>query len=115
MALSSIDKIAIVKTFAEAEFNPKETLQWVGLNKIKLFSWGFKSPIVFGNKALAFKVSGRHHKGIVLITLAWDDTYTVRLFSNQWVEKAKFEGIYCDMLNEFIDRKVEYIEAYKNN
>ena len=115
MALSSIDKISIVKTFAEREFNPKETLQWVGLNKIKLFSWGFNSPIVFGNKALAFKVSGHHHKGIVLITLAWNDTYTVRLLSNKWVEKAKYEGVYCDMLNEFIDEKVERIAAYGNN
>ena len=115
MALSSIDKIAIVKAAAQRDFDPRETLQWVGLNKIKLFSWGFNSPTIFANKALSFKVSGHHHKGIVLITLGWDDTYTVRLLNNKWVEKAKFEGIYCDVLNEFIDEKVEKIPAYGNN
>ena len=114
MALSSIDKVAILKAAAEREFDPKETLQWLRINIIKVMSWGFNSPTTFENKALFFKVSGRHHKGIVLITLAWDDTYTVRLLNNKWVEKAKFEGIYCDMLNEFIDEKVEYIPAYKN-
>lgn len=115
MALSSIDKPAILKAAAEREFNPKETLQWIGINKIKVFSWGFKNPTTFQNKALFFTVSGHHHKGIVLITLAWNDTYTIRLLNTRWVEKAKFEGIYCDMLNEFIDSKVEHIAAYGNH
>ena len=114
MALSTIDKVAIIKAAAQREFDPKETFQWVRRNPIKTMSWGFNSPTIYANLALSFKVSGRHHKGIVLITLGWDDTYTVRLLNNNWVEKAKFEGIYCDMLNEFIDSKVEYIPAYKN-
>ena len=33
-----------------------------------------------------FKVNGHHHKGWVLITLAWNDTYTLRFFSTQFNE-----------------------------
>ena len=113
--MASIKMFETLKAVAEREFDQAETLQWLSINKRSFFSWGSHKLSKYENTSLFFTVSGRLHKGIVLITLGWDDTYTVRLLSSQWNEKAKFEGIYCDMLNEFIDSKVEYIKAYGNN
>ena len=73
---------------------------------------GAKKFTYFSDTALFFTVSGMHHKGIVLITLAFDDTYTVRLLSSQWNQKAIFENIYFEDLAELIDKKVERIKSY---
>lgn len=94
------------------DFNQEETLQLLRLNRLWLMTWAARNFTRFENKALFFTVSGHHHKGIVLITLAYDDTYTVTLLSSQWNEKAKFENIYFDELAELIDVKVERIGAY---
>ena len=110
----SAKKIELLNSSIEREFNPAETMQWLKLNPIWLMSWGARNFTNYDNKALFFTVSGNHHKGIVLITLAWDDTYTVRLLSSQWNEKAKFENVYCDELAELIDEKVERINQYTN-
>jgi hypothetical protein len=89
------------------EFNPIETFQLLKTQPLLLMCWGFRKVLSIKDKGLMFTVSGALHKGYVLITLAWNDTYTVQLFSTQWNEKAKYEGIYCDMLIDFIDSKVE--------
>ena len=103
----------VLTASAERSFNPKETMQWLTMNRLWVMSWGARNFTNFEDKALFFKVSGNNHKGIVLITLAWDDTYTVRLLSTQWNEKAKFKNVYCDELAELIDVKVERISIYK--
>jgi hypothetical protein len=96
----------------ERSFDPKETMQWLTANKLWLMTWAARNFSQYESKALFFTVSGNKHKGIVLITLAWDDTYTVRLLSTQWNEKAKFENVYCDELAEIIDINIERIEDY---
>lgn len=111
---TKVAQAKMLNSIGEREFEPKETMQWLKVNPIWLMSWGFREATTFQNKVLFFKVSGHHHKGYVVITLAWDDTYTVRFVSNKWVEKSKFEMVYCDGLAELIDDKVEYIPAYKN-
>jgi hypothetical protein len=103
----------VLKSVGERSFNPQETMQWLTMNRLWLMTWGARNFTRYEDKALFFNVSGHHHKGIVLITLAWDDTYTVRLLSTQWNEKAKFENVYCDELASLIDEKVERIEDYE--
>jgi hypothetical protein len=103
----------VLKSVVERDFNQQETMQWLKANPLWLMTWAARDFTRFGDKALFFKVSGHHHKGIVLITLGWDDTYTVRLLSSQWNEKAKFENVYCDELAELIDTKVERIADYE--
>ena len=109
----SVKQREVLSSAPERSFNPAETMQWLRANPLWLMTWAARDFTRFEDKALFFKVSGHLHKGIVLITLGWDDTYTVRLLSSQWNEKAKFENVYCDELAELIDTKVERIKEYK--
>ena len=109
----SVKKVQVLNTASERSFDPRETMQWLTRNKLWVMTWAARNFTNFENKALFFNVSGHHHKGIVLITLAWNDTYTVRLLSTQWNEKAKFENVYCDQLAELVDTKVERIKKYE--
>lgn len=108
----SAKKLQVLKASAERSFEASETMQWLKAQPIWLMSWGARNFTRFEDTSLFFTVSGHHHKGIVLITLGWDDTYTVRLLSSQWNEKAKFENVYCDELARLIDEKVERIGDY---
>lgn len=103
----------VLKSTEERSFNQKETMQWLTFNPLWVMTWAARDFTAYEDKALFFSVSGHHHKGIVLITLGWDDTYTVRLLSSQWNEKAKFENVYCDELAELIDQKVERLDEYE--
>jgi len=114
MALTKLEFHKLVTTFYERDFNPKETLQWLTANKIMYFSWGSNDLRNFENKALAIKVSGHHHKGQILITLGWNDTYTLRLINTTGKVTGTFTDIYCDQLAEFIDNKIERIPSYKH-
>ena len=108
----SVKKLEALKNNCEREFNPKETMQWVNRNPLWRMTWGARNFTTFENKALFFNVSGHNHKGIVLITLSWDDTYKVTLLSTQWNVKEVIENVYCDDLAELIDVKVERIKDY---
>lgn len=114
MALTKLEFYAMIKPFFEREFNPKETLQWLTANKMMYFSWGSNDLRNFEDKALAIKVSGHHHKGQILITLGWNDTYTLRLINTMGKVTGTFTDIYCDQLAEFIDNKIERISSYKH-
>ena len=101
--------------FSEREFDPKETLQWLSRNRITRASWGFQKPTALKESGLMFKVNGHHHKGWVLITLAWNDTYTLRFFSTQFNEvKEKITDVYCDELQERVDIVIERIKEYNS-
>ena len=52
--------------------------------------------------ALSFRVNGRKFEGEVMIELAGDDTYTIKLN-----RKTVLTGIYFDQLAEVIDSLVE--------
>lgn len=99
--------------FSEREFDPTETMKWLTSNKTITGSWGFQKPTNIMNKGLIFKVNGHHHKGWVLITLGWNDTYTLRFFSTQFKEtKNKITDVYCDVLQVVVDNAVEKINDY---
>ncbi len=103
--------------FSQRTFNPKETIQWLCINKTIRMSWGYQKPTVLKKDnvitGLMFNVNGNHHKGWVLITLSWNDTYTLRFFSNQFNEnKEKINDVYCDELQEKVDNSIEKIVDY---
>ncbi len=114
MALTKLEFYEMIKPFFERGFNPKETMQWLTADRSMYWSWGSNDLRNFEDKALAIKVSGHHHKGQILITLGWNDTYTLRLINTTGKVTGTFTEIYCDQLAEFIDNKIERIPAYKD-
>jgi hypothetical protein len=101
-----------VKSLQQDTFDPRETMQWLTRNMNTWFSWGCSKRINVDGKALVLKVSGHHHKGYVVITLAFSDTYTVSLVSTTGTIKETIENVYCDQLVEVIDNKIERIKQY---
>jgi len=101
-----------IDTVLERDFNPNETLQWLKANFSIYMSWGVSKLFQYENKSLFLKVNGYKHSGWVLITLAWDDTYTVRYLNNQYNEVDKETNVYCDVLQSTIDEKIEKQPSY---
>lgn len=95
------------------QFNVAETLKLISYDKAVFWSWGCSSRINIANKGLLLNVSGRYHKGLVLITLAGNDTYTVYMLSMRKEVINTYENIYCDQLTELIDNRIETIKDYK--
>jgi len=65
--------------------------------------------------ALKFKVNGHHHKGHVIISLNGLDTYDVYICNvraGKMKIKDSVNGLYFDEFGDWIDTKVEKIEAY---
>ncbi len=94
------------------EFNTQETMQVLTYNKPIYWSWGVESKYNINNKGLLLKVTGRHHRGLVLITLDWNDTYTVYIINMRKVILQTFEMVYFDQLVEIIDNRIEKIPNY---
>lgn len=103
---------ASVSNKFEREFNPVETMQVLTHDLMTYLSWGVSKKINLGNKGLLLKVSGHHHKGWVLITLAWNDTYSVYIVSNKGEIKDEYKEVFFDELAELIDDRIERIEEY---
>ena len=70
--------IQLCRGLGEREFDTRETLQLLQRYQFRFWSWGGNGFTNLENKGLLFKVQGNHHKGYVLITLGYDDTYKVR-------------------------------------
>jgi len=95
--------------------NPTETMSQLKAGGVtKLMSWGARNYTNFDNKGLLFRVSGYKHKGYVLITLAFDDTYTVHLLKLNCDVVKTMEMVYCDELTDKIDEAVEKVADYEN-
>jgi hypothetical protein len=103
----------LVKSKFEREFNTKETLSVLMHNLSIFWSWGASGFTDIENKALLFRVSGRHHKGYVLITLAYDDTYCVYIVNNQARVLDTYNMVYFDNLTEIIDNRIEKIKNFQ--
>jgi hypothetical protein len=107
-----------VVELGKRDFNPDGTLSVLKSNMSIFWSWGVSKLFRVQNKeeryvGLLLKVSGHHHKGWVLITLSWDDTYTVHIINNVGRVLDTFETVYFDDLVEVIDNRIEKIEDYK--
>lgn len=93
-------------------FDAAETMQWLTSNRAMYWSWGVSKRFTAGNKGLYLRVHGHHFNGYVLITLNWDDVYEVHFIKTNGTVVSSHENIYCDMLAEFIDDKIERIPEY---
>lgn len=105
--------------FLEREFDPAETLFVLKCPINIYYSWGVEKKTAILNQngseaALMLKVNGHHWKDFVLITLAWNDTFTVRLLTADYSVHKTIEDIYFDQLQFVIDKQIEWIESYKD-
>ena len=105
--------LTVLIEVSERNFNQNETMQWLKRHPLWLNTWGFRNVTKFKDTVLFFTVSGFKHNGYVLISLGWDDTYTVTLLSTQCNVKKVIKNVYCDVLAETIDINVERIDAYQ--
>ena len=100
------------KKLLQREFDYKETMM-VLKNPIQIYwTWGVEQIIPVDETGLILKVNGHHWKHFVLITLGWDDTYIVTLLDGDYNPVKTFLGIYFDMLQNCIDKEIEFIEGY---
>lgn len=104
----------IVSEKTQREFDPNETMQWLSINPSIFWSWGVSKKINLYNKALLLNVNGHHHKGWVVITLAWDDTYSLYYINTNGTIVGEQHNVYCDMLRDVIDDKIERIAEYND-
>jgi hypothetical protein len=81
-------------------------------NPTIFWCWGVSKRTSILGKGLILQVNGRKHKGDVLITLGWDDTYQVRIMSNRGRVIKHYEMVYFDVLTEIIDNHIERIPEY---
>lgn len=101
-----------IKKAMEREFDPQETLQWLKLHQLNFMSWGVTKMLQHQNRSLFLKVNGFVHSGWVMITLAWNDTYTVRLLDSDFEVFSKNTQVYCDQLCDTVDFMVESNSEY---
>jgi hypothetical protein len=95
------------------EFNVSELLTNIRSVGPVVWSWGMCEMSNMNNKGLVFKVNGHHHKGWVLITLDWSDTFEVHLINSDGSIKKTFDMVYIDSLIDTIDTAVEKIADYQ--
>lgn len=97
----------------QREFDLNETLM-VLKSPINIYwTWGVEKIYNVKNQGLILKVNGHHWKNFVLVTLAWNDTYIVSLLDEELNPTKTITEIYFDMLQNTIDREIEFIEEYK--
>lgn len=89
--------------------------QIVGQSPMALMSYAAKDFVALGETksrraALQFRVSGYKHKGLVLINLAWNDTYTIETVKIRKGEVnvcESYDNVYFDQMIEVLDHMVE--------
>lgn len=85
---------------------------------VKSMSWGSRSwtlrQVAGTTIGLQFRVSGHHHKGLVILTVNGLDLFDIYLTKLNGEIKEKISDIYLEDLIDVIDRKVEYVSTYEN-
>lgn len=108
-----MSRTELLQKLGEREFNLDETMLVLRANPMVYMSWGVSGLWNFENKVLILKVNGHHHKGYVMISLAWNDTYTVNIVSTHNNIKKTYTEVYFDMLVDVIDTHIKRIADYK--
>jgi hypothetical protein len=107
------DKI-IEEKIGQRSFEPKELFQALQCNAtVTLLSWGSHEWSACGDQWLRFKVSGHHHKGLVYIALQWNDTFVIYYTTPTGKIVDIRREVYIDELVEVLDKRIEFIDAYK--
>lgn len=92
----------------ERQFDPQTTFNQLMVNQQIMWCWGANHFEPFGEDALTFKVNGYKHKGYVVITLGFMDTYDIHLLDYDGYQVGKTTNdVYCDQLTDIIDSLVE--------
>ena len=105
-------QMEVCKPLLKRDFNVKEILQFFGRYGFMFWSWGANGFTNVENKGLFFKVNGHHHKGYVLITLDWSDTFDVHIINTSGKVLDTYTEVYIDRLFETIDNRIEKIKEY---
>jgi hypothetical protein len=94
-----------------------ELMQLLRSDIAKFWSWGSHAyRIDKKNDVRMFRmtVSGHHHKGHVYIFVNGMDLFDVYLTTSQGtIKDTNEEGLYFDMLVDWIDNKIERIPEYE--
>jgi ABC-type uncharacterized transport system permease subunit len=101
--------LPIVKEFSQSgkEFNAREAMTAISLDKMVYWSWGASNPINYCDKVLVLSVNGRYHKGKILIRLNGWDLYDVMFVTSQNKIKGERKDIFFDDLITVIDNCIE--------
>lgn len=103
-----------IQDLLQREFDVNETIALLMNYNTQIFmSWGVERMISISSKGLLMLVNGHHHKGWVLVVLAWNDTYSYYLLEANKTIKTEHHGVYFDMLQDMIDKDIEFIDDYK--
>jgi hypothetical protein len=97
----------------QRSFEPKELAQALLCNAtVTLISWAAHEWSACEDQWLRFKVNGHHHKGLVYIALNFNDTFII-YFAELGIVVDKRENVYIDELIEVLDKRIEWIDDYK--
>jgi hypothetical protein len=101
--------LPIVKEFSQSgkEFNAREAMTAISLDKMVYWSWGASNPINYCDKVLVLSVNGRYHKGKILIRLNGLDLYDVAFITRANKIKKILKDIYAEDIQENIDNCIE--------
>lgn len=76
-------------------------------------SWGARNWTNVKNKALGFKVSGHHFKGVVFVTVNGSDLYDYYLVNAKHDIVKKVTDLYFDQLVDSLDESIEKLPSYQ--
>jgi hypothetical protein len=98
----------------QRSFEPKELAQALLCNAtVTMMSWGAHEWSAFGDQWLRFKVQGFFHKGLVYIALEWNDSFIIYYTTPTGKIVDIRKEVYIDELVQVLDKRIEYIDAYK--
>lgn len=96
-----------LKELRQRDFSADDIYKMLRSNSIWM-SWGIHNPWRIWDNLLFFKVQGFLHKGYVMITLDFDDTFTITLTRANRINVVKeISWVYIEDLLNVIDINVE--------
>ena len=84
----------------------EELYKTISMTNIAM-SWGRNTPTKFNNWVLWFRVQWFLFKGWVLLSVAYDDTFTITLTKTKKYIEKQIKWIYIEDLIETLDRYIE--------
>ena len=116
--MNEINEVINLEKASCRNFDANELMQLLKSKGFAVFaSWG-ASQFTVNDKndttMFKMKVNGNHHKGYVYIFLSFLDLFNVYLTKFDDTIVNKIDGLYFDQLVNWIDEKIEWIDAYKS-
>lgn len=100
-----------VKPYVGRKFDPQVAFDQLYSEPLIVMSWGGDNFKGIANECLVFQVNGKLHKGVVVITLGFEDLYTIILLDKNFEQVGEATtGIYAEDLAWCVDGLVETID-----